>query len=416
VNTDGNVLLSLALALGIGLLIGVERERRKGHGPRRAFAGVRSFTLVALTGGLLQWLNETWLVAPAGLLVAALAVAAYWKDRSSDPGVTTEVAFFLTFVLGVLSIPHPEVAAGSAVLVAALLVARGPLQRFATHTLTEQELRNALVLASAALVVLPLTPDAPIPWLAGVNPRRIWQLVVVILAVQGAGDAALRWFGARMGLALSGLVSGLVSSTATIAALGGRARAHPELRTACVAGAWLSTVSTSAMLLALAALFGATALGWILPFIGAALLTSALLGAIAFWRSAATPEADATHQPAFSLRQALTLALIFTAIATAVAWLQSYWGDAATLAAAALAGFADPHATTSATIALAVQDKLSPHTLQLAVLIAFSSNTLAKMIAAFAAGSVAYGLRVSVGLALITLATWATWWMSSLGD
>jgi uncharacterized membrane protein (DUF4010 family) len=409
---DSSSLTSLALALGIGLLIGVERERRKGRGPRRAFAGVRSFTLVALTGGLLQWLGQAWLVAGAGLMVGALTVVAYWRDRSSDPGVTTEVAFFLTYVLGVLSIPHPEIAAGSAVLVAVLLVARGPLQRFATHTLTEQELRNALVLASAALVVLPLTPDAALPWLAGINPRRIWQLVVLILAVQGAGDLALRWFGPRLGLALSGLVSGLVSSTATIAALGGRAKEHPELRTACVAGAWLSTVSTSLMLLALAALFGSTALGWLLPFIGTALLCSALLGALAFRRSSATPDEATPRKPAFSIRQALLLALIFTVIAAVVAWLQSRWGDAATLAAAALAGFADPHATASAAIALAAQNKLPIPTLQLAVLIALSSNTVAKIIAAFAAGSLAYGARVSAGLALITLGAWGAWWVS----
>jgi uncharacterized membrane protein (DUF4010 family) len=406
---DGT-LTSLALALGIGLLIGIERERRKGQGPQRGFAGVRSFTLVALTGALLQWLGQPWLTAIAGALVAALAVAAYVRDRSTDPGVTTEVAFFLTYVLGVLAMPHPAVAAGGAVVVAVLLLARGPLQAFATHTLSERELRNALVLAAAALVVLPLTPDVSLVWLAGVNPRQLWRLVVLILAVQAAGDLALRLFGPRLGLALSGLVSGLISSTATIAALGVRAREQPELRTACVAGAWFSTVSTSLMLLALAVLIGTGPLQWILPFIGVALLASALLGTLAYRRSPRTEVPELLHGRAFNLRQALLLALLFAAIAAAVAWLQGVLGSVATLGAATLAGLADAHATSSAAMALAARGELSPATMQLAVLLAFSSNTVAKMVAAYAAGGVGYGWRVSAGLLLVALSAWGSWW------
>ncbi|MBX9873196.1 MAG: DUF4010 domain-containing protein [Burkholderiaceae bacterium] len=408
---DDGTLTSLALALGIGLLIGVERERRKGQGPTRQFAGVRSFTLVALLGAGTQLLGQVWLTALAGVLVAALVVVAYWRDRSADPGVTTEIALFLTFVLGVLSVPHPEIAAGAGVVVAGLLAARGPLQQFATHTLSEQELRNALVLAAAALVVLPLTPDQAWPWLGGVNPRQLWQLVVLILAVQAAGDLALRLLGPRLGLALSGLISGLISSTATIAALGVRSREQPELRTACVAGAWFSTVSTSLMLLGLAFLIGDQSLLRILPFIGVTLLTAALLGALAYRRSPPRHGPGLTQGRAFNLRQALLLALLFAALAAGVAWLQETLGSLATLGAATLAGLADAHATSSAAMALAARGELSPTTMQLAVLLAFSSNTVAKMVAAYAAGGRAYGWRVSAGLALVALSAWGSWWL-----
>lgn len=407
---DG-ALTSLALALGLGLLIGVERERRKGQGPTRQFAGVRSFTLVALLGAVLQLLGQAWLTAVAGILVAALVVVAYWRDRSADPGVTTEIALFLTFVLGVLSVPHPEIAAGGGVVVAGLLAARGPLQQFATQTLSEQELRNALVLAAAALVVLPLTPDVALPRLAGVNLRQLWRLVVLILAVQAAGDLALRLLGPRLGLALSGLISGLISSTATIAALGVRSREQPELRTACVAGAWFSTVSTSLMLLGLAFLIGDQPLLRILPFIGVALLTAALLGALAYRRSPPSHGPRLTQGRAFNLRQALLLALLFAALAAGVAWLQETLGSLATLGAATVAGLADAHATSSAAMALAARGELSPSTMQLAVLLAFSSNTVAKMVAAYAAGGSAYGGRVSAGLLLVALSAWGSWWL-----
>lgn len=402
-------LTSLALALGIGLLIGVERERRKGQGPTRQFAGVRSFTLVALLGAGTELLGQVWLTALAGALVAALVVVAYWRDRSADPGVTTEIALFLTFVLGLLAVPYPAVAAGGGVVVAGLLAARGPLQQFATQTLSEQELRNALILAAAALVVLPLTPDAPLAWLAGVNPRQLWRLVVLILAVQAVGDVALRLFGARLGLALSGLVSGFVSSTATIATMGARAREHPELRTACMAAAWFSTVSTSLLLMLLALTLGGGVLATLAPLLGASLIAALLLGLGALRRSPLPTAQEGGRSRAFNLRQALGLALLFTGIAALAAWMQASLGAVATLLTATLAGLADAHAASAAAMALAVRGELDAALLQLAVLLAFSSNTLSKMVAAWVAGGVRYGAPVSAGLLAVVLAAWLPW-------
>ncbi|MDO9194934.1 DUF4010 domain-containing protein, partial [Rhodoferax sp.] len=240
-----DTLASLALALGLGLLIGVDRERRKGSGPTRHFAGIRTFSLVSLAGAVAQSLDQPWITVVAAILVASLTAISHLKDRSKDPGVTTEMALFVTFLLGVLAVEQPAVAAAAGVVVAGLLAAREPLQRFSTHTLSEQELRDALVLAGSALIILPLAPNQPLAWLGGVNPRTVWLLVVLLMAVQAVGHVALRLFGARLGLALSGLVSGFVSSTATVAAMGARARQHPEMHMACVAGAWFSTVSTA---------------------------------------------------------------------------------------------------------------------------------------------------------------------------
>lgn len=405
---DG-ALTSLALALGIGLLIGVERERRKGQGPTRAFAGVRTFTLVALVGAAVQWLGQAWLTVVAAGLVAALALASYWRDRSGDPGVTTEIALFLTFVLGVLTVPHPAAAAAGGVLVAGLLAARGPLQQFATHTLSEAELRNALILAAAALIILPLTPDRPLAALAGVNPRRVWQLVVLILTVQALGDVALRLLGARLGLALSGLVSGFVSSTATIATMGARATRHGDLHLACLAGAWFSTASTLVLLLLIAALTHPSGLAQIGPMLLAALLAALLLGLAAFRRSPVPPEEAPARGRAFSLRQAIVLALLFTGIATLAAWLQRSLGTEATLVATALAGLADAHSSAAAVLGLAARGEIEARVLELGVLLVFSTNTLSKIVAAYVAGGARYGSEVSAGLLLITGVAWLGW-------
>jgi uncharacterized membrane protein YhiD involved in acid resistance len=116
--------LRLAIALGIGLLIGAERERRKGSGPKRGVAGIRTFALVALAGGVsLSVGGETVLVA-AVLAVGALAAVAYFRSRGADPGLTTEVALLTTFLLGALAVRQPALAAGLAVVVAILLAAR----------------------------------------------------------------------------------------------------------------------------------------------------------------------------------------------------------------------------------------------------------------------------------------------------
>lgn len=408
-NFDADTLSRLALALGLGLLIGIERERSKGSGPTRRFAGIRTFTLAALTGAGVQLLGETWLMAVAGALVAGLALVSHFKDRSRDPGVTTEIALFLTFLLGLLSVPEPALAAALGVTVTVLLAARGPLQRFSTQALSEQELHDALLLAASALVILPLAPDQPLPWLGGINLRAVWLLVVLIMTVQALGHVALRLFGARLGLPLSGLVAGLVSSTATIAAMGARAARHPELRTACMAGAWFSTVSTALQIMLIAGVLYPAALPVIAPAMGSALLMALLLGLAAFRRSEVPPDEVPARGRAFSLRQCVLLALLFTAIAAIVAWLQGGLGPLATLAGTALAGFADTHSASAAVMALAARGEIDRATLLAAVLLAFSTNSVSKVVAAFVAGSARFGGPVSAGLALVALAAWLPW-------
>ena len=405
----GSHLSSLAMALGLGLLIGIERERSKGHGPTRHFAGIRTFTLVALTGAGTQILGHAWLTAVAAALVAGLALVSHLKDRSRDPGVTTEIALFLTFLLGLLSVPEPTLAAALGVAVTVLLAARAPLQRFSTRVLSAQELNDALLLAAAALVLLPLTPSQPLAWLGGINLRAVWQLVVLLMTVQALGHVALRLFGTRLGLPLSGLVAGFVSSTATIATMGARAARHPELRTACVAGAWFSTVATALQVMLIAGLLYPAGLRIIAPAMGGALLMALLLGLLAYRRSLVPADDAPTPGRAFSLRQSILLALLFTGIAAVVSWLQQGLGTLATLAATALAGFADAHSSSAAVIGLASRGEIDEPTLLTAVLLAFSSNNVSKVVAAYVAGGARYGSRVSAGLGLVALAAWLPW-------
>lgn len=181
--------MGLAVALGAGLLIGLERERRKGQGPDRKAAGLRSFMVAALAGAVSQIVSPLLsAVALAG--VAMLAGLSYWRRRSDDPGLTTELALIATALIGMLAVPQPALASACAAILAGVLAARDRLHRFATHWLTETELHDGLLLAALVLVLLPLLPNTPVAWLGQLSPQRVLMLVIVILCMQAAGHPA----------------------------------------------------------------------------------------------------------------------------------------------------------------------------------------------------------------------------------
>ena len=197
-------------------MIGIERERRKGKGPYRALAGVRTCALIAVAGAGAgtRATDRPLLIAAGAALLVALAVTAYARDRSDDPGVTTEVAMFVTYLLGVTAMSRPEVAAGSAAVITIILASRGSLHRFAVDILSDSELRDGLLFCGAALVILPLLPERIGPWLPVLNPRRLWGLVVLFMAVQAAATSVLS-LGSTGMLPASELVTAVLAATST---------------------------------------------------------------------------------------------------------------------------------------------------------------------------------------------------------
>jgi len=239
-----HVLLHYGIALGLGLLIGAERERRKGVGETRSPAGIRTFAIGSLMGAVSLNLGGPTLLAAVLLSVAAMLVMSYRLTRESDPGLTTEAALLLTVLLGSLAMREPTLASGLAVMVTILLTIRAPLHRFVSTFISETELHDALILGAAALVVLTLAPDQYLGPFDALNPRTIWKIVLLILSISATGYILLRAVGPRFGLPIAGFVSGFVSSAATIGSMGARAAQQPTLVGAAVAGAVLSTVAT----------------------------------------------------------------------------------------------------------------------------------------------------------------------------
>lgn len=403
-----SLLLSLAAALGIGLLIGAERERHKGKGSARSPAGIRTFSVTSLAGATSVMVGGSLVLGVTILGVAALTAIAYFKSSDSDPGLTTEIALILTALLGGLSVQQPALAAGVAVALAGLLAARTPLHHFVRSVLTEGEVRDALIFAGATLVVLPLLPNQALGPYDALNPRSIWIVVILVMAISAAGYVSVRALGARFGLPIAGFASGFISSTATIGAMGARARKSRGVITAAIAGAALSTVATIIELsLVLAATSMSTLRTLAIPLVCAGVAAVAY-GAVFTVRALREREA-ADPQPgqAFSLPVALLFALILSAMLIASAALREWFGETGVIVAAAASGFVDTHSAAIAVASLVASGKMTPADAVFPILAGFSTNTVSKIIFAWSSGSRAFAFRLIPGLVLVAVAAWA---------
>jgi uncharacterized membrane protein (DUF4010 family) len=403
------VIINFVVALGIGLLIGVERERRKGKGPVRSPAGIRTFAVTSLVGAVSFAVGAELLLAVATAGVIALTALGYWRGRNDDPGLTSEIALILTVLLGGLSVQQPVLAGGLAVTVAVLLASRTRLHRFVRSVLAEQELNDILIFAGATLVVLPFVPDRAMGPYGALNPHSIWILVVLVMAISGAGYIAVRLLGTRFGLPVAGLASGFISSTATIGAMGARAKATDGVMTAAVAGAVLSTVATIAQM---AMVLGATSwptLRTLWISLAAAGLAAVIYGAI-FTVRALRQQAGGGEENggrAFNPFTAIVFALTLSCIMVAAAALQEWLGENGIILAAALAGFVDTHSAAISVATLVASGKMTAADAVWPVLAGLSTNTVSKLVLAGISGGRSFAIRVIPGLILVMLAAWA---------
>lgn len=415
--------MGVVVALGAGMLIGLERERRKGDGPKRESAGLRTFMVAALLGVCAQIVSSA-LAAVALLGVIALAALSYLRSRSDDPGLTTELALITTALIGMLAVPQPELAAAAAVLLASLLAARDRLHHFATHWLSEDELHDGLLLAALALVLLPLLPAQPIAWLGHLSPQRVLMLVIVILAMQAAGHVAQRLLGARAGLALSGLLGGFVSSTATISAMGSMVRTHQAPLRLAWCAAVLSMAATWVQMALMASVVAPAALTAIAPLVGVGVSVPLLLGAV-LWRGAwgagqvpgQVPAAELAPAAAsdagvsasggvLKLREALLVAGLLLGGAVLLGWAQQR-GVSGLLLGTAVAALADAHAPMVSLMSMHGAGALPESHLLLGLMVAVSVNGVTRSAAGWLAGGRAFGVRVAGALLLNIGLAWA---------
>ena len=410
----------LAAALGCGLLVGIERERRKGSGPGRAFAGLRTFAVTSVLGAAAALTQLPGLVVTGALLVAALAFVAYERDRSEDPGATTELALLLTYVVGVLCAQNLALAAALAVGLTGVLAGRDALHRFARQWLTPGEVRDGIVLAALVLMALPLVPNRPL-WGPVLNPHVIVQLLALLLAVQALAHLCRRLLQAQHAVAFSALASGFVSSTATIATLGLAVREGRSPARLMAGGGLLSCVSTQLQMLLVA---GAVQPAWLSVLWAPVLAGSVLALAWGWWLvrgapdaapspaaitptvsataitpTTSTPPAESTapdEDRMFSLWEAAGVAALLSGIQAAVYGLTLWLGATGLLLGSALAALADLHAALSAVFASGMP--VAGSATVWAAMLAMMVHTGSKSLTAFITGGSRYLLWLAPGL------------------
>ncbi|MDR7417340.1 MAG: DUF4010 domain-containing protein [Armatimonadota bacterium] len=372
-------LLRLLVAGLIGGLIGVERERAEALGGDQ-FAGVRTFPMFSLLGAALALISgQIGLAVVAGFagVVTLVAVSYVRTSGRGEIGTTTETAALATYWIGVMAGAGALLVSGAVgITVVVLLASRQRLEAF-TRALSTEEVEAALVLAVIAAVVLPILPDAQYgPW--GVwNPRQLWGLVVVVCGLSFIAFVGMRvWHGAR-GLYASGLLGGLVSSTAATVSFAVRSREHPPRAQQLAVAAGLASLVMVVRVGVLAAVAGARVLPDLLPVLAATLAAGTVAVGLQARRAPEAGESAPGVANPFRLEEALRFAVVFALVQLAVAAASRYLGAWGVVAAAVLAGLTDVDAITL-TLAAAAGTTLSPQAAATAIALAVLSNTVAK--------------------------------------
>lgn len=421
VTAQADLFYRFAIALLIGILIGLERENAAKDQGTKIFAGIRTFALISLagcTGAMLsEQLASPWPLVGVILAVGGVTVAAYVVlTRNGDFGSTSEVAALMSLLLGALCyFGYWTLAAALAVATTVLLSLKPAMHNFARH-LSRDDVYASLKFAAITAIVLPILPNHSFgpPPIDVLNPYRIWLMVVFISGISFTGYVLMKLINMRQGIGLTGLLGGLVSSTAVTLSFSQRSRGQQALaRPFAVAITIAWAMMFLRVLIAVAALnTSLLSVVW-LPLVAAGLALVGYAALLYFRHSDATSESMTLVNP-FELGPALAFGVLYAAILLISRLAQFYLGDTGLYLSSAVAGLADVNAITLSMAELSGHDAaISIRTAAYAVILAVLSNTLSKTILVFATGSaglrramlpgVILGLTVTLGVTLLVV-------------
>jgi len=386
-------LYRLALALGIGLLIGLERGwRTRDAEPGSRAAGIRTFAISGLLGGVIAALSTFaggaeslggGIVLGAGFASYAVVIAMFGREENRASGTssaTTVVAAMLTFALGAYAyLGDVRIAGATAVAAAGLLAIREEIHGWVAR-ITWPELRSLFVLLAMTFIALPIVPDTPMGPYGGVNPREVWVIAVVLAGVSFLGYVFVKYFDTRLGLLLAALAGGIISSTA-VTIFNARSAAAgdgpPRLLTAGVA------VASAVMFLRVVAII-AVLKPELLMLVAPALVCAAVFaggfGIVAAYgsRPSSYPKNGAQFRNPFDFFSVVGFAVLLAAVIVIGRVVSENLGASAAIIGAAVIGIADVDSVTVSIIRL-VPQSLSPIYAAYAVIAAVATDTLSKI-------------------------------------
>lgn len=357
-------ILPYVIALGVGFIVGIEREASHPVGEKAL--GVRSFTLLALLGSLINLFQFPVVVAGIVLIAGAIVVSAYLqtshvrsKAESGEIGATTEIAALVVFVLGYVAHIEPMLASILGTVTLLVLLSRKPLHYFSRHQLKPQEIQAAAVLLILALGVLPLLPKEPIdPWHV-VNVQRFGEIVVLLAFLQFLGYVGMRLFGERRGLLVTGLFSGFISSTVAFLTLPRLVHKNRQLTVAASASALMAVCSSFAEL---SLLVGVTAvdLFYQIAFVLGVSISIGIIAAVVLMRySKSSDQQHVTHKNPLSLWGAFKLGILLFALLVGEQLVQQVWGNWGTQVLTFVVGLLETHAVSLAVSTLYTSGELT---------------------------------------------------------
>jgi uncharacterized membrane protein (DUF4010 family) len=425
------LIISLAVAMGTGLLIGLQREHsanilQRNHAqdgqkhPRvdiTFIGGIRTYPLFSIAGALSALAAKAfgmWIVA-AALIALTVPVAIAYADgirRGGDRGITSETALVVTFLLGVLSVSNEFVSqlgarlllvSGIAVVVTGILALKEPLHSLASK-FSPDDMYTTVKFLVLAVIVLPLLPNQDMGPLDALNPFKIGLMVVFLAGMGLAGYVLARILGPQRGIGLAGLVGGIASSTAVTASVAGEARREPKCFNACLVAVVLASAAMPVRLIIEVAAVNTPMASYVTPPMVAMTIAGLAIGYYLYRRHPEEKSQDIELHNPLELRTALYFGILFAIIMPGSKWAIIHLGNRGMYMSAALSGLLDLDAITISIAGMAHGQVATPWSATAAILVAVASNTAIKAGLAVAIGGLSFGWRVLVAFVLIILA------------
>jgi len=389
--------VTLAISLGLGLLIGLQRERSEAR-----LGGIRTFPLISLFGTLCGLLAAqfAWPVLVAGFVVVFCVLALANVIKLRDPtlheaGQTTEVAALLTFAIGVYLVEGDRsvafVVAGVTVV---LLHLKEPMHRFVDR-MGEHDMSAIIQFVVISLIILPLLPDKTFGPYNVLNPFDIWRMVVLIVGISLVGYIVYKIWGERVGTVSGGILGGLISSTATTVSYARRSREAPGAYRATLFVILIASAIAYGRVLIEISAVAPNRLAAMAPPLGVMLGWMTLLAFLFFPLRKTESKIPDPENPA-ELKSALIFGAIYAVVIFAIGAAREHLGSSALYGVAIISGLTDMDAITLSTARLVEQDRIETGMGWRLILTASLANLVFKAVAGFVVGGWRFGVRLSL--------------------
>lgn len=399
------------LAILLGSLLGLERERRDEHP-----AGLRTFILVTLFGSICGQISviasSYWLLFAGMLAITAQSAMAHFQRARDDSaiGLTTSVALLVAFGIGVLIFQGQTMPAIFLSFATTIILYFKPQMHEFSHNLSPRDLHAIFQFVLIAFIILPILPDQDLAPYRAINPYNVWLMVVVISAINLTGYIAMKFVGQRWHGPLLGILGGLISSTATTLSFSRHAKAEPGFS---VTGAVIVSLASTLVLARIAILVGLVYPELLSPLTLplTAMFLGGLLPVFLIWRQASKQDAplQETRNPV-ELKQALIFGLLYALVLLAVSAGKDFMGDRGVYVVSMISGFADVDAIILTNARLAKNGILGVDQASICILIAYVANLVFKLAMVGIIGTLRMFRWVAICFTALTLPALIVFW------